>query len=343
MRRIPTTLLTVRWRRLARRLYRTVLPARLRRRIARALALRLPGLRGLGVGRVAWLAIKDFFVDDMATYAAALAFHLFLALFPFTIFLVALLSFLHLPGFFDWLLSQVPDALPAPTRAQVAQAVRQVGQVGAHARGGLLSVGIVGSLWAASAGMRAVINAVNVAYDVTEARPVWQRYALSLAFTLGFTALVIAATALLLSGPAALAGLAAHVGLERVVVAVWVWLRVPVALLVLTLAVALVYYVAPNIEQPFQVLTPGAVLAVLGWLSASLLFSAYVATVAHYTTTYGSIAAIVVLLLYFYISSLALLLGAEVNAVILHYALRDRRRADAKAARARRAGRKPVS
>ena len=79
------------------------------------LTLRLPGLRGLGVGTVARLAIKDFFVDDMATYAAAVAFHLFLALFPFVIFLVALLSFLHLPGFFDWLLSQARVALPAST------------------------------------------------------------------------------------------------------------------------------------------------------------------------------------------------------------------------------------
>jgi membrane protein len=124
---------------------------------------------------------------------------------------------------------------------------------------------------------------------------------------------------------------------------VWAWLRVPVALLANTLAVALIYHVAPNMEQPFRLLTPGAVLTLLGWLSASLLFSAYVATVAHYTTTYGSIAAIVVLLLYFYISSLVLLLGAEVNAVILHYAPQEQGSARAQAARARRAGRKPVA
>jgi membrane protein len=301
----------MRWRRVARRLYRTLLPACLRRRIALLLAFRLPGLRGLGVGTCAWLAIKDFFVDDMATYAAAVAFHLFLALFPFVIFLVALLSFLHLPGFFDWLLSQAGVALPASMWGQVAQAVRQVST---HVRGGLLSAGIIAS-----------------------------RYGLSIAYTLGFTALVIGATAVLLSGPAALAALAAHVGLDRAVVAVWGWLRVPVALLVLMLAVALVYYVAPNTEQPFQLLTPGAVLAVLGWLSASLLFSAYVATVAHYNTKYGNIAAIVVLLLYFYISSLALLLGAEVNAVILHYAPREQGSARARAAQPRRAGRKPVA
>ena len=220
---------------------------------------------------------------------------------------------------------------------QVAQAVRQVST---HVRGGLLSAGIVGALWASSAGMRAIMNAVNVAYDVTESRPLWQRYGLSIAFTLGWTALVIAATAVLLSGPAALAGLAAHVGLDRAVLAVWTWLRMPVTVLVNMLAVALLYYVAPNIEQPFRLLTPGTVVTVLGWLSASLLFSAYVATAAHYTTTYGSVAAVVVLLLYFYISSLALLLGAEVNAVILHHAPQDQGRAHAKAARA---GRKPVS
>ena len=148
---------------------------------------------------------------------------------------------------------------------------------------------------------------------------------------------------MLLSGPAALASLAAHAGLDRTVIAVWTCLRVPVALLVNTLAVALIYHVAPTMEQPFRLLTPGTVLTVLGWLGASLLFSAYVATVAHYTTTYGSVAAIVVLLLYFYISPLVLLLGAEVNAVILRYAPQQQGSARARAARARCAGRKPVA
>lgn len=310
---------TVRWRRLWRRLYRTLLPAPLRRRIGRILSLRLPGLRGLTLGRVAWLALKDFFGDDMTTYGAALAFHLLLAMFPFVIFLVALLGFLHIPGFFDWLVSQAQGVLPAHTMGQVALAVRQVRT---HTPGSLLSAGIIGALWASSAGMRAVMKAVNVAYDATDTRPLLQRYALSLGFTLGFTAVVIAATGLMLLGPEAIAHLAAHVGLDREVAAAWAWLRVPIALLLLMLAVALVYYVAPDIDQPLQVVTPGSVLAVLLWLLASLVFSAYVATFAHYTTTYGSIAAIIVLLLYFFISSLALLLGAEVNAVIDHHAPR---------------------
>lgn len=292
-----------------------------RRWVVACLSLQLPGLRGLGVGRVAWLAIKDFFADDMATYAAALAFHLLLALFPFIIFLVALLGFLYVPGFFDWLLAQARAALPSAAAGRVSHAVEQVRS---QSHGGLLSFGIIGAVWAASTGVRSLMNALNVAYDVAESRPIWQRYLLSIVFTLALAVLVIVATALMLVGPEAVARLAGHAGLKHPVVVAWAWLRIPVALLLLTLAVAAVYDVAPNVDQPFQFLTPGAVLAVLVWLLASLGFSAYVSHIATYSATYGSVAAIIVLLLYFFISSLALLLGAEVNGVIHHHAPRHR-------------------
>jgi membrane protein len=291
----------------------------MQRAIAWTLGRSLPGLRGLAIGRVAWLAFKDFFVDDMATYAAAVAFHLLLALFPFVIFLLALLSFLHLQGIFDQLSRLASTVLPGQARSQLAQAMHEL-RIHATEHGGLLSLGILAALWAASAGTRSVMNALNVAYDVTESRSVWQRYALSLAFTLGFTALVIVSTAVLLLG------------------SVWNWLRLPLALLVLTFAVALIYYVVPNTTQSFQLLTPGAVLAVVVWLCASLVFSTYVSSIAHYSTTYGNIAAIVVLLLFFYISALALLLGAEINAIVQHYAPRERD----KELSEQRAGRKPV-
>jgi membrane protein len=326
-----------RWRRTARHLYTALVAPSLRRRIAAVLDLRLPGLCGLGVGRVVWLTLTDFYVDDMPTYAAALAFHLLLALFPFIILLLAVLSLLHLPSFFEGLGRAVRDALPAQEMDPLAQAVQQV-RTTAQEHRGVLSLGILGALWTASAGMRALMHALNVAYDVTESRPLWQRYLLSLAFTLLLTAVVITATGVLVLAPEAMAGLAAHVGLDRAVSGAWIWLRLPVALLLLMLAVALVYYVAPNCAQTFQVLTPGAVLAVVVWLSASLLFSAYVTTLAHYSAKYGSIGAIVVLLLYFYITALALLLGAEINAVLQHYAPRPRRSVQAREARA---GRKP--
>lgn len=260
----------------------------------------------------------------MTTYAAALAFHLFLALFPFAIFLVALLGFLHMPGFFDWLLAQARMVAPVGTMGQVSEALRQVR---AHAHGGLLSAGIIGAIWASSSGMRSLMNALNVAYDVTESRSIWQRYLLSIAFTIGFALLIIAATTLMVTGPEATTWLADRVGLGQVIIALWTWLRVPVALLLLMFAVALLYDVVPNVNQPFELLTPGAVLAVAVWLAASLVFSAYVTTFSHYTATYGNIAAIVVLLVYFLVSSLALVLGAEVNGVIYQHAPRHRKRA----------------
>lgn len=309
--------------------------AHLHRWVITNLSLRLPATRGLGVGEVGWRAVKDFFVDDMTTYAAALAFHLFLALFPFVIFLIALLAFLHIPGFFDWLLAQARIVAPVGTMGQVSQALRQVR---AHAHGGLLSVGIIGAVWASSNGMRSLMNALNVAYDATESRSIWQRYLLSIAFTIGFALLIIAATALMVTGPEATTWLADRVGLGQVAIALWTWLRVPIALLLLMCAVALLYDVVPNVDQPFELLTPGAVLAVAVWLAASLGFSAYVMTFSHYTATYGNIAAIVVLLLYFFVSSLALLLGAEVNGVIYQHAPRYKKRASREKPTPKRAG-----
>ena len=162
------------------------------------------------------------------------------------------------------------------------------------------------------------MHALNVAYDVAETRPAWRRYPLSLAYTVGLAALLIAAAGLMLLGPEAMGWLAGRVGLADLVVALWAWLRWPAALLLLALTVAIVYYAAPNVDQPFRLITPGAVLAVVAWLLASLGFSYYVRHFGDYGATYGSLGGGVVLLLYFFISSAALLLGAEVNAEIHH-------------------------
>lgn len=297
--------------------------------------MRIPGLHGLGPGALATRAVKGFIDDDMATHAAALAFRILLALFPFALFLLTLLGALRLPRFFDWLLEQARVALPAQAAGQVATVV---GEVRAGGQGGLLSFGLVAALWAASAGVRATMHALNVAYDVAETRPLWRRYPLSLAYTVGLAALLIAAAGLMLLGPRAMGWLAGRVGLADLVVALWAWLRWPAATLLLALAVAIVYYAAPNVEQPFRLITPGAVVAVIAWLLASLGFSYYVGHFGDYGATYGSLGGVVVLLLYFFISSAALLLGAEVNAEIHHARQGDRgdSRGDAGAGRAGR-------
>lgn len=181
---------------------------------------------------------------------------------------------------------------------------------------GLLSFGVAAALWVASAGVRTIMKAMNVAYDVPEARPAWKRYPLSVLYTVGLAAMMIAAAVLMVLGPQAMEWIAGRVGLEQFFVAAWTWLRWPVAILLLALAVAVIYYCAPNVDHPFRLITPGAAVAVVVWVAASVGFSYYVSNFGHYNATYGSIGAVIVLLLYFYLSAAVLLFGAELNAVI---------------------------
>jgi membrane protein len=258
----------------------------------------------------------DFIADDMTTYAAALAYQVLFSLFPFLLFLVSLLGFLNIPQFFTWLQQQAQTVLPPTAMGQVNAVIAQLQQP----QGGLLSFGILAAIWTASAGVRATMNALNVAYDVEEGRPTWKRFVLSIIYTIGLAVLLIGAAALMILGPQAMQWLADQVGVGSVAVTVWTWLRWPVAVLLLILAVAAIYYVTPDVEQDFRFITPGSVIAVLVWILASLGFGYYVQNFADYSATYGSIGAIIVLLLYFFISAAVLLFGAEVNAVIEHHA-----------------------
>lgn len=272
--------------------------------------LRIGGLRLDILGKC---AVRDFFADQMPIYAAALAFHLFVALFPFLLFLIALLGFLHLPDLFGWLTEWSARVLPA-------QALERVTEVIVHLRaeqnGDLLSFGIAGTVWFASVGMRASMAALNAAYDVEESRPIWRRYLLSVAYTVGLAVLVVGATTFMVLGPRAAAWIAAQAGMAEGILSVWTWTRIPMAVALAMCAISIVYTVAPNLEQKFRLVTPGSVVAVALWLLMVSGFSYYVANFGRYEVTYGSIAAVIVLLLYLFMSGVVLLFGAEVNAVI---------------------------
>jgi len=278
--------------------------------------MQIPGLHGLGPVTLIRKAVEAFLDDDMTMYASALAYQIIFSIFPFVIFLIALLGFLHRPDFFDWLLAQATAIFPEQGMEQVRRIIQQLQQP----QGGLLSFGVVLALWTASSGTRAAMNALNVAYNVKEGRPLWKRYSLSIIYTIGIAGMLIIATVLLLIGPRAIAWLADQVGLEQLFVLLWTWLRFPVVLILLALAVAVIYYVAPDIKQEFRFFSPGAVLAVLAWIGASLAFDYYVNAFANYNAMYGSIGTIIVLLLYFFLSAAMLLFGAEVNAVIDQHA-----------------------
>ncbi len=279
------------------------------------------GLRGLGPMKLIKDSVRDFFADDMTTYASALSYQIFFSLFPFIIFLIALLGFLQLSNFFDWLRMHAQMVLPEQAMQQVNLVIDDLQQP----KGGLLSFGVIVALWTASSAVRATMHALNVAYDVQEGRPAWKLYPLSILYTLGIAGMLIVASALLIIGPQAMQWLAYQVGMEQLFVNLWTWLRWPVALLLMMLAVAVIYYVAPDVEQDFRFITPGSVLAVIVWLLVSFGFNYYVSHFADYNSTYGSIGAIIVLLLYLFISSAVLLFGAEVNAVIERHSPRGKK------------------
>jgi membrane protein len=261
-------------------------------------------------------SIKKFSADDMLVYAAALSYQLFFSLFPFVIFLLALLGVLNLTSFFDWLIKQSQTVLPGQASGMVSNIVSQIRGQGAS---GALSLGAVLALWSASSAVRMAMHAFNVAYDV-EDRAVWKKFPLSILYTVLLAVLLIAAAAMMLIGPQLATWIAQQVGLGSVFATVWTWARIPAAVVLLMLVAALVYYLFPNTRQPFRVVTPGVVLAVIVWVLASLGFSWYVSNFASYNATYGALAAVIVLLFYFFISSAILLFGAELNSEVYHRA-----------------------
>ncbi len=276
----------------------------------------LSGLQGIELRDLVTRTVLNFVRHDMGTYAAALSFSTVLALFPFLIVLLGLVGTVGRPDFFDWLLDQASLALPGDAFRSVQQVVDEVRSL---EQGNVISIGIALALWTASAGVRSLMTALNAAYDVPESRPVWVVYPLSILYTIGLAAMLSVAAGLMLLGPQAVEWLAGYVGLSNEIVVVWEWVRWPAAVVLLLLAVATVYYVVPVVDLPFVLVTPGSVLTVSVWLVASFGFSLYVGSFGNYGATYGSLGGVIVLLLYCFISSAVLLLGAALNAVIYHF------------------------
>lgn len=270
--------------------------------------------RGIGSFELLKRTVKEFSNDDMTTYASALAYRGIFSLFPFLLFLIAMLGMLDLQDFFIWLREQVSLVLPPDALDLVNPVIDQM----QDQKSGVLSVGILVALWSASIGVRSLMNAMNKAYDVEEGRPTWKLMLLAVSYTIGLALILLATAGLMITGPQVMEWLASQIGLKDIVVTLWTWLRWPVIVVLMMLVVALIYYVTPDVEQDFRFITPGSVLAVIVWIAASIGFGIYVQNFGNYDATYGSIGAVIVLLLYFYISAAVLLFGAEMNAVIEH-------------------------
>jgi membrane protein len=182
----------------------------------------------------------------------------------------------------------------------------------------LLSFGILVALWSSSSAMGAIVNAMNRAYDIEEQRSWWKVKLLAIVLTIGLAVFILIALTLVLAGPQ-LADLATQ-WLGMPVIWAWVWkiAQWPLVFALVAIGIGLIYYFAPDAEQDWVWITPGSFVATILWLAASLAFRYYVVTFGDYTETYGALGGIIVILLWFYLSGLAIVIGAELNAEIEH-------------------------
>jgi membrane protein len=274
-------------------------------------------LGGLSVKELASRVMKEVREDDCLGWAAQLAYYLLFAVFPFFLFVTALLGFLPIPNLMERLLAGLAIVLPGEAVTLLQDNIRQLVT---EQKGGLLSFGILAALWSSSSAVVAITAALNQAYDVEEGRPWWKVRGIALLLTMGQSLFLLLAMVLLIFGPQLGRGLASLVGLGSVFEILWNILRWPVSAGLLMVALALVYYFAPDVEQQWKWITPGAVCAVLATLLVSLGFSLYVSHFGSYNKTYGSLGAVIVFLTWLYLTGLCLLVGGEINAEIEHAA-----------------------
>lgn len=261
--------------------------------------------------------VQEINRDDMMGLAAQLAFYLTLALFPFLLVLFSLMGTFSSDRFATSLLAYFVQVLPAPVYNLIEAYALDI-LSGRDPAAGLISFGIIGTLYVISNAFAAVIRALNKAYDVEETRPFWKVRAIALLMAVGLSGIIFVALVLLIAGPGLGRTIAAYFGYRELFVLFWSVFRWLVALAILVFTFALLYYFAPDVRQPFRWITPGGLIGVVLWVLASLVFRLYVGSdFVSYNETYGSIGAAIVLLLYLYIVSLAILVGAELNAVLI--------------------------
>jgi membrane protein len=274
-------------------------------------------VRGLA-GRV-WAEIKK---DDVFGNAAKLSYYFLLALFPLLIFLTSVIGLVvgSGTGIRHAMFNYLSRVMPGSAFQLIDATIREINNASG---GGKLSFGLLAALWAASHGMGAITQALNTAYDVKETRPWWKQRAVAVGLTVVLAVLIILALAIVFGGGKLVDHFTVSYGLSAGFSITWKILQWPVALAFMLLAFALIYYFAPDLyDQDWKWITPGSVLGVSLWLLASFAFKAYLHFFDSYSKTYGSLGAVIVLMLWLYLTGLAILIGGELNSEIENVAAR---------------------
>ncbi|MFG2132907.1 YhjD/YihY/BrkB family envelope integrity protein [Streptomyces sp. NPDC048751] len=268
--------------------------------------------------RQSWLAVlkgtvKEFKDDELTDRAAALTYYGVLAMFPALLVLVSMLG-LAGKSATDEVLNNIKTLAPGSARDIISDAVQQL-----QGRGGIGSVmavvGLVLAVWSASGYVAAFIRSANAVYDIPEGRPVWKVLPVRLGVTVSLLVLaVVSALIVVFTGEIARQA-GATLGIGDTALTVWAFVKWPVLVVLVTVMIALLYWAAPNVKgRGFKWITPGSVLALLIWLVASAGFAFYVANFASYNKTYGTLAGVIVFLVWLWISNIAILLGLEFDA-----------------------------
>ena len=271
---------------------------------------------GLTPLKLAQLGIKKIGEDELSTRSASLSYYFLGALFPMILFLVSLIGVFASPG--SQLRENIVTAIGRLAPGSASSLVQTViNQTFTNSSGIKLAAGILGALWAASGGMSAVVTSLNVIYRTKEKRPWWEQKLTIIGLTLALAILMIIAIVLILYGGKLGEAVSSRIGLSDAFQLAWKILQWPLSFAAMFLSYSIVYYFAPDLdERRWYWVTPGAVVGVVLWLAASFGFRIYLHFFNSYSATYGSLGAVVILMLWLYITGFAILIGGEVNWVI---------------------------
>ena len=261
-------------------------------------------------------SVKEFSNDNLSDWAAALTYRGVLTLAPSVLIMVSVLGLLG-KSTTDKLLTNIGQLTPGGVRSVLQQIVDSVQQ---RSSAGLAAlIGLVIALWSASGYVAAFMRASNAIYGMGEGRPIWKTIPVRIGVTLAMVVMgLLGAVIVVFSGP--LADKTGHaLGLGHTALTVWSIAKWPVLVVIVSLMLAILYYAAPNVKQPgVQWISPGGVLAVLIWVVVSAGFALYVSHFGSYNKTYGSLASVIIFLVWLWLTNVAILLGAEFNAELQH-------------------------
>ncbi|WP_051475682.1 YihY/virulence factor BrkB family protein [Bacillus sp. J37] len=255
--------------------------------------------------------VSRFLSDEVPGLSAQLSYFFLLSLFPFLIFLITLIGYLPISQ--TEVLNTIVEFAPGQSMQLINTTLDEILN---NRNGGLLSFGIIATLWSASNGINAIVRAFNKAYDVDESRSFIVARGMAILLTIAMVFVIIVALLLPVFGKEIGVFIFSNFGFSAEFLTIWNTLRWLVSGIILFIVFTALYFVAPNKRLHIKDGLPGAFAATLGWMVVSLAFSYYVGNFANYSATYGSIGGIIVLMIWFYLSGMIIILGGELNAML---------------------------